>query len=83
MLGGATVEEYLTEEEFIHNIIKKGIADEILNKNDYLEYLYEGNNSRTETQRIRRTESIGKKIISRQIDGVDASSIRRCINCTV
>jgi hypothetical protein len=39
MLGGATVEEYLTEEEFIQNIIKKGVADEILNKNDYLEYL--------------------------------------------
>jgi hypothetical protein len=39
MLGGATVEEYLTEEDFIINIIKKGIADEILNKNDYLEYL--------------------------------------------
>jgi hypothetical protein len=38
MLGGATVEEYLTEEEFILNIIKKGVADEILNKNDYLEY---------------------------------------------
>jgi hypothetical protein len=38
MLGGATVEEYLTEEEFILNIIRKGIADEILNKNDYLEY---------------------------------------------
>lgn len=27
MLGGATVNEYLTEEEFIDNIIKKGIAD--------------------------------------------------------
>jgi hypothetical protein len=39
MLGGATVEEYLTEEEFIQNIIKKGVADEILNKSDYLEYL--------------------------------------------
>jgi len=38
MLGGATVEEYLTESEFIKNIIKKGIADEILNKNDYMEY---------------------------------------------
>ncbi|MDR3238106.1 MAG: hypothetical protein LBT84_06355, partial [Spirochaetia bacterium] len=38
MLGGATVEEYLTEEEFILNIIKKGVTDEILNKNDYLEY---------------------------------------------
>jgi hypothetical protein len=39
MLGGAAVGEYLTEEEFIQNIIRKGIADEILNKNDYLEYL--------------------------------------------
>jgi hypothetical protein len=38
MLGGATVEEYLTEDEFIQNIIKKGIADDVLNKNDYLEY---------------------------------------------
>ena len=38
MLGGATVEEYLTEEEFILNIIKKGVADDVLNKNDYLEY---------------------------------------------
>jgi hypothetical protein len=38
MLGGATVDEYLTEEEFILNIIKKGVTDEILNKNDYLEY---------------------------------------------
>jgi hypothetical protein len=39
MLGGAAVEEYLTEKEFIQNIIRKGIADEILDKNDYLEYL--------------------------------------------
>lgn len=35
MLGGAAVNEYLTEEEFIANIIKKGIADGILNRNDY------------------------------------------------
>lgn len=39
MLGGAAVEMYLTEEEFIANIIRKGVADKILNKNDYLEYL--------------------------------------------
>jgi hypothetical protein len=38
MLGGAKVEEYLIEDEFILNIIKKGVADEILNKSDYLEY---------------------------------------------
>lgn len=35
MLGGASVNEYLTEEEFIQNIIKKGIADGILNRNYY------------------------------------------------
>lgn len=35
MLGGASVSEYLTEEEFIQNIIKKGIADGILNRNNY------------------------------------------------
>jgi hypothetical protein len=35
MLGGATIEMYPTEEEFVANIIRKGIADEILNKNDY------------------------------------------------
>jgi hypothetical protein len=39
MLGGATVDMYLTEEEFIKNIIRKGVADKILNRNDYLEYL--------------------------------------------
>jgi hypothetical protein len=39
MLGGAKIEMYLTEEEFISNIIKKGIADKIFNRNDYLEYL--------------------------------------------
>ena len=32
MLGGASVSEYLTEEEFIENIVKKGIADGILKK---------------------------------------------------
>ena len=35
MLGGASVNEYLTEEEFVQNIIKKGIADGILNRNFY------------------------------------------------
>ena len=39
MLGGATVEEYLTEEEFIINIIRKGVAYEILSRNDYQEFL--------------------------------------------
>jgi hypothetical protein len=39
MLGGATVEMYLTEEEFIVNIIRKGVADKILNRNEYLDYL--------------------------------------------
>lgn len=33
MLGGAPIKEYLTQEEFIQNIIKKGIADGILNRN--------------------------------------------------
>ncbi|MDR1904667.1 MAG: hypothetical protein LBQ88_20570 [Treponema sp.] len=27
-----------TEDEFILNIIRKGVADDILNKSDYLEY---------------------------------------------
>lgn len=35
MLGGASVNDYLTEEEFVQNIIKKGIADGILNRNLY------------------------------------------------
>lgn len=35
MLGGASISEYLTEEEFIANIIKKGITDGILNRNCY------------------------------------------------
>ena len=30
MLGGASVNEYLTEEEFIQNIIRKGIQDKVL-----------------------------------------------------
>lgn len=35
MLGSASVNEYLTEEEFIQNIIKKGVSDGILNRNYY------------------------------------------------
>ena len=35
MLGGASVNEYLTESEFVENIIKKGIADGVLNRNYY------------------------------------------------
>ena len=35
MLGGASVNDYLTEEEFVQNIIKKGVADGILNRNFY------------------------------------------------
>lgn len=35
MLGGASVNEYLTENEFIENIIKKGIADGVLNRSYY------------------------------------------------
>lgn len=30
MLGGAAVDDYLSEEEFIENIMKKGVADNIL-----------------------------------------------------
>ncbi|MCD8296581.1 MAG: hypothetical protein LUC88_03315 [Prevotella sp.] len=33
ILGGAKPEDYLTEEEFVQNIIKKGIKDGILDKN--------------------------------------------------
>jgi hypothetical protein len=35
--GGSAVEEYLTEEKFILNIIRKSVSDEIL-KNNYLDY---------------------------------------------
>jgi hypothetical protein len=38
MLGGAPTEMYLTEDEFIANIIKKGIADKILD-NSYNRFL--------------------------------------------
>jgi len=36
MLGGAEVDDYLTEEDFILNIIKKGIQDGVLKNEDYL-----------------------------------------------
>jgi hypothetical protein len=39
MLGGAEVDTYPTEAEFIVNIIKKGIADGILNKEEYAMFL--------------------------------------------
>jgi len=39
MLGGAEVDTYLTEAEFIVNIIKKGIQNGVLNKDDYLRFL--------------------------------------------
>jgi len=39
MLGGTKVEEYLTEDEFIVNIIRKGVADRILDKTIYAKYL--------------------------------------------
>ncbi|MBP5338116.1 MAG: hypothetical protein J6Z14_02265 [Prevotella sp.] len=35
MLGGANVNEYLTEEDFIGNIIRKGIIDGVFEKNQY------------------------------------------------
>jgi hypothetical protein len=38
MLGGAIVDTYPTEAEFISNIIKKGIQDGILEKEDYLKF---------------------------------------------
>jgi len=39
MLGGAEVDTYLTEAEFIVNIIKKGIQNGVLNKEDYVKIL--------------------------------------------
>ncbi|MDR1022728.1 MAG: hypothetical protein LBL94_05595 [Prevotellaceae bacterium] len=39
MLGGAEVDAYPTEAEFILNIIKKGIQDGVLNKEDYVKFL--------------------------------------------
>lgn len=35
MLGGANINEYPTEEEFISNIIRKGISDGVLESNQY------------------------------------------------
>lgn len=35
MLGGANVNEYPTEEEFIGNIIRKGVADGVLSRNSF------------------------------------------------
>jgi hypothetical protein len=39
ILGGAEVEDYPTEAEFIVNIIKKGISDGVLNKEEYGRFL--------------------------------------------
>jgi hypothetical protein len=39
MLGGAEVDAYPTEQEFILNIIRKGIQDGVLKKEDYLKFL--------------------------------------------
>ena len=35
IIGGAKVSEYPTEKEFIGNIVKKGIADGVLQNNSY------------------------------------------------
>jgi len=40
MLGGTAVDEYLSEKEFIANIIRKGIADKILDGNVYENLLW-------------------------------------------
>lgn len=39
MLGGAEINNYPTETEFIVNIIKKGIQDGILNREEYVKFL--------------------------------------------
>jgi hypothetical protein len=39
MLGGAEVDTYPTEAEFIANIIKKGIQDNVLKREDYMQFL--------------------------------------------
>lgn len=42
IIGGAKVEEYLTEDEFIRNIIKKGLSDGVLSINSHLRRIVEG-----------------------------------------
>lgn len=42
IIGGAAVDEYPTEEDFVRNIIKKGLADGILNNNLQLKRMLEG-----------------------------------------
>ena len=39
ILGGTEVEEYPTEQEFIQNIINKGISDGVLTKEEYVRFL--------------------------------------------
>jgi hypothetical protein len=39
MLGGAEVDSYPTEQEFILNIIRKGIHDGVLKKEDYVKFI--------------------------------------------
>ena len=39
IIGGAKVDEYPTEEEFIKNIIKKGLTDGVLSFNNHLKIL--------------------------------------------
>lgn len=39
MLGGAEVDTYPTEQDFMKNIIKKGIQDGVLSKDDYSKFL--------------------------------------------
>jgi len=39
MLGGVHVDTYPTENEFIENIIRKGIADKLLDKHHYSSFI--------------------------------------------
>ena len=41
IIGGAKVSEYLTVQEFIGNIVKKGIADGVLSNNSYTRSLFQ------------------------------------------